>query len=322
MNILQLKTLTGMKKFWSYFNDFHKGYYNPVMYVLVALFITSLIVFNYKFDFEDSYIDKYYGKSIRILFYFLYHALAYYGVLLLIWLSDKSKISFSRQFWLKSILGLLILGTDRAIFPFISKILLNDLPAATYRFYFKILFNSYGLVTIGVSLLVMKLIFDGKSNDGLYGLRLKELSFKSYWILLALMVPILFMATYLPDIQAYYPTYKRTGGARFASYHNISEWVSIVFYESIYLMDFLNTELYFRGFLIIGLSRLMGKNVVLPMAACYAVLHFGKPLGETISSVFGAYILGVIALYSRNIWGGVFIHGGIALLMELFAFWR
>jgi len=56
------------------------------------------------------------------------------------------------------------------------------------------------------------------------------------------------------------------------------------------------------------------------MVAAYAVLHFGKPLGESIGSIFGGYILGIIALYSRNIWGGVFVHGGIALLMEIFAF--
>jgi membrane protease YdiL (CAAX protease family) len=79
---------------------------------------------------------------------------------------------------------------------------------------------------------------------------------------------------------------------------------------------------FFRGFLVIGLSKLLGKNVILPMAATYVVLHFGKPMGETISSVLGGYILGIIALYSRNIWGGVFIHGGIAFLMEVFAFWR
>jgi hypothetical protein len=58
------------------------------------------------------------------------------------------------------------------------------------------------------------------------------------------------------------------------------------------------------------------------MAAAYAVLHFGKPMGEAISSVFGGYILGIIALYGRNIWGGVFIHGGIAFLMEVLAFLR
>ncbi|MDA3929801.1 MAG: hypothetical protein PF541_12685, partial [Prolixibacteraceae bacterium] len=101
-----------MKKFIGYFKDFHKGYFNYTLYILVALFISVLIAFNYKFDFEDSYIDKFYGRYIRILFYFLYLACAYYGVLLIIWVTDKNKIKFTKEFWIKSLIGLLILGTD------------------------------------------------------------------------------------------------------------------------------------------------------------------------------------------------------------------
>ncbi len=58
----------------------------------------------------------------------------------------------------------------------------------------------------------------------------------------------------------------------------------------------------------------------LRMTATYAVIHFEKPIGETISSVFGGYILGIIALYSCNIWGDIFIHGVTAFVMEIFAF--
>lgn len=311
-----------MKKFIAYFKDFHKNYYNTAKYVAIALFIASLITFNYVFDFEDSYIDKFYGKPIRTLLYFAYHSIAYFGVLFIIWLHDKTSIKFSRQFWLKSILAMLILGVDRSVFPLISKLLLAHVPSSTYRFYFKLLFNTYGLVTILFMLFLVKLIFDRKEKEGLYGLRFNKVSFKPYLVLLLFMIPIIYIATYLPNFLDYYPTYKRTGGASFARYYHFSEVTSKLVYESIYLFDFLNTEVFFRGFLIIGLSKLLGKNVVLPMAATYAVLHFGKPMGETISSVFGGYILGVIALYSRNIWGGVFIHGGIAFFMEVFAFWR
>ncbi len=35
----------------------------------------------------------------------------------------------------------------------------------------------------------------------------------------------------------------------------------------------------------------------------YVALHYGKPAGETISSFFGGYILGVLAYQSKNIWG-------------------
>jgi membrane protease YdiL (CAAX protease family) len=140
--------------------------------------------------------------------------------------------------------------------------------------------------------------------------------------MLALLAPVIWIVSFSPDFIDYYPTYKRTNGAMLALYYHIPEIVSKFIYETFYLSDFLYTELFFRGFLVIGMTRLLGKNAVIPMAAAYAVLHFGKPLGEAVGSVFGGYILGIIALYSRNIWGGVFIHGGIALLMELFAFWQ
>ena len=103
-------------------------------------------------------------------------------------------------------------------------------------------------------------------------------------------------------------------------FNQIPEWVSVITYEFFYLTDFLNTELLFRGFLVIGVSKYLGKDSILPMVAAYAVLHFGKPLGETISSVFGGYLLGVLAYYSKNIWGGVILHITLAGSMEFFAF--
>jgi len=311
-----------MKKILGYFREFHKGYYNTWLYVVFLLFVAALITFNYKFDFENSFIDDYYGRYIRIVLYFAIHGLAYYGTLFIIWVHDRSKITFSWQFWLKSGLALLILGVDRSIFPMISKIVLTGLPRETYPFWFKILFNSYGLFTILTMMVIMKLLFDRKEDYGIYGLRFRKVDYRPYLLMLLAMIPIVYAATYLPDFMEYYPTYKRSGGTRFAAYYHIPVYVSKLFYETVYLFDFLNTEVFFRGLLVIGLSKLMGKNTILPMAATYAVLHFGKPMGETISSVFGGYILGIIALYSRNIWGGVFIHGGIAFLMEMFAFWR
>jgi len=98
------------------------------------------------------------------------------------------------------------------------------------------------------------------------------------------------------------------------------ERIDQITYEFFYLTDFLNTELLFRGFLVIGVSKYLGKDSILPMVAAYAVLHFGKPLGETISSVFGGYLLGVLAYYSKNIWGGVILHITLAGSMEFFAF--
>lgn len=311
-----------MKKIFRLLIDFHAEYFSLKLYLAVAFFIASLIAFNYTLDFEDSIIDSYYGQNIRIAMYFAYHAFAYYGVLLIIYFFKPNELRFTWRFLLKSFIGLLLLGIDRSVFPNISKLLLSNISGSDYRYFFKLLFNVYGFFTIMLTLFVVKLIFDRKNNEGLYGLNSSKVGIKLYVIMLIVMLPIVYIATYLPGFMEYYPTLKRSGAESFAISHNIPAWLSIVIYEIAYLFDFLNTELFFRGFLVVGLSRLIGKNVVLPMAATYAVLHFGKPIGETVSSVFGGYILGIIALYSRNIWGGVFIHGGIALLMEIFAFVR
>lgn len=68
------------------------------------------------------------------------------------------------------------------------------------------------------------------------------------------------------------------------------------------------------------MAHLLGRGTVLPMVVVYAFLHFGKPLGECIGSIFGGYLLGILALHSRSLWGGVVLHLGVAWLMEGAAF--
>ncbi|HKK39955.1 MAG TPA: CPBP family intramembrane glutamic endopeptidase, partial [Cryomorphaceae bacterium] len=101
---------------------------------------------------------------------------------------------------------------------------------------------------------------------------------------------------------------------------SIPEWRVVALYEFFYGLDFISTELIFRGFLILGMHKYLGPYVVYPMVVSYCVLHFGKPLTEAISSIFGGYILGIIALYHRNIWGGVIIHVGVAWGMEIIGY--
>jgi membrane protease YdiL (CAAX protease family) len=81
-------------------------------------------------------------------------------------------------------------------------------------------------------------------------------------------------------------------------------------------------ELLFRGFMVIGMASVLGRAAVVPMVVTYCFLHFGKPAGEAVSSIFGGFILGVIAYETRSIWGGIIIHVGIAWAMELAAYWQ
>jgi hypothetical protein len=313
--ILQIKLL---KSVIQDLKNFHKGYYHTKSYALILFFTLLLIAFNYYFDLEDAYIDHFRGTGLRIPLFFLYHSLAYFGVVVILLLSQK-QFQLSSKGVVKALLGVLILSIYRSSYPFFSEFLFHgNIP---YRLYAKLLNNLHGWITLCLLLILMKLLFDRKESFGLYGMRKTSLaSLRPYGYLLLFMLPLIFFASLHESFHNYYPVYQKSQGNVFSQDKGIHEAYAILLYEFSYLGNFLNIELFFRGFLVIGMAKLMGKNAVLPMAATYVVLHFGKPMGEAISSLFGGYLLGILAYYGKNIWGGVFIHGGIALLMELFAF--
>jgi membrane protease YdiL (CAAX protease family) len=72
--------------------------------------------------------------------------------------------------------------------------------------------------------------------------------------------------------------------------------------------------------MILAFLKILGPKAIIPTAAFYFSIHFGKPIGETISSFFGGVLLGYLSYKTQSIWGGVLVHIGIALLMELGAF--
>jgi hypothetical protein len=127
------------------------------------------------------------------------------------------------------------------------------------------------------------------------------------------MVPLIAAASFQKDFLAMYPKLK--------SIHFFLEEKNGGFYKLLYELsygtDFLTIELFFRGFLILAFSKWAGKEAILPMALFYCTIHFGKPLGECVSSYFGGIILGVITFHTRSIFGGLMVHLGIAWLMEL-----
>lgn len=311
-----------MKKIFHFLKEYHKEYFDWKMYLVIFLFNAALIIFNYTYDFEDSYIDKFPRQLWQFILIFIYHSIAYYGVVAIIYRFRKDKIEISRGFIIKSLIGMTVLTFDRVLFPFLSVYIHELAPALTRRFYTYVIFNAYGWVSVVLFFAIIKYFMDRKEDFGIYGLKFKKVDYKMYAFLLAIVVPLIYAASWTPDFISYYPIYKRALGASFSQYYDMSESWTVAIYEFFYLTDFVSTELVFRGFFVIGLAKFLGKDVVLPIASCYAVLHFGKPLGEAISSIFGGYILGIIAFYTKNIWGGVFLHAGTAFFMELFAFFR
>jgi hypothetical protein len=131
--------------------------------------------------------------------------------------------------------------------------------------------------------------------------------------MLLIMVPLVALASTQKDFLAMYPKLKNV---HFFLEQNNSGLYKLL-YELSYGSDFLTIELFFRGFLVLAFVRWAGKDAILPMALFYCTIHFGKPIGECISSYFGGIILGVITYHTRSILGGLMVHLGIAWLMEL-----
>jgi membrane protease YdiL (CAAX protease family) len=55
------------------------------------------------------------------------------------------------------------------------------------------------------------------------------------------------------------------------------------------------------------------------MIVPYCMIHYGKPMPETLGAIGAGLILGTLAMRTRSIWGGVLIHVGVATTMDVLA---
>jgi len=307
-----------MKTVWSYFIAYQRKHFDWKMYGVILIFIIICIIINYRLDFEDSIIDSYHGSPIKWLWMFLFHTFPFVSVSLIIYAFGKEKSWLSsKNYWLKIFVGFGLLAFDRSFYGF--SVWFQDLPKAEFYFIIKCLSWASSLILVVIPMLLLYPVLEKDQEKNGYGLKWKKFDPKPYCFLLFIAAIFIGIGSFLSEINEYYPRYLTSGASRYLSANpETPEWQTLLFYELCYGSNFISVELIFRGFLIFAFTRTLGSYAVLPMVATYAFLHFGKPLGETISSVFGGYILGIISYNSRNIWGGIFIHLGVAWLMELF----
>jgi hypothetical protein len=305
-----------MRKLLNFLKEHLRKDFNLGLYLTVAIFLGISIAANYYFNIEDGVIDAYRGREIRILWYFLLYSLAYYFTVLAqaVFIPASRAILRQPRFWVLSLAGMVMLGLDGA-FHYHQWIAEHYFPAEVQYYATQCLSQMNSLFTILLPCALLYWFYD--RPESFYGLTTHQVDWRPYGGMLLVMAPLITWASFQPDFLSSYPSYHVTGAD---IYMGAPGWANALLFELVYGWDFVATELLFRGFLVIGLVRVLGSRAVLPMAVTYAFLHFGKPFGETIGSIFGGYILGVIALYTRNIWGGVAIHLGIAWLMELAAF--
>jgi len=131
-----------------------------------------------------------------------------------------------------------------------------------------------------------------------------------YLLMFAAVLPLVFVAAARPEFQATYPFYR---GAFQAGIGAIALW------ELAYLSQFVALEFFFRGFLVLGLSRLLGRAAIWVAVVPYCMIHFHKPPLEAFAAIVAGLVLGEVAWRTRSILGGVIVHVGVAASMEWLA---
>lgn len=294
-----------MKKSWIALLDFIK-LYTLLQWCLILLFCAGTIFLNYHVGLKKWIqslppFERYWANATL----YLVHLAGGYALVLLP--RNRDAVANKKKLILL-ILGAVLLFAIRDSLSVVDRWMLTVsspenaiVNQLTYRYAFR-------LLLLFVPLMGWWWYTLDYQNQPFYGLLVHKNSLIYYVCLLVLMVPLIAWASTQRDFLSFYPRAALLG-------NHLPSWRYVVF-ELFYGADFVGIELFFRGFLVIAAIKYVGIHAIVPMACFYVAIHFGKPVGETISSFFGGTLLGLIAFHTRSIYGGIIVHVGIAWLME------
>lgn len=164
------------------------------------------------------------------------------------------------------------------------------------------------LLYVAAPVLAIKLVFRERLSD--YGLKLKGMFYCGgvYLAMAVLMAPLVGMLSHTARFQAAYPFYQLAPGE--------SLWPRLIVWELLYASQFVALEFFFRGFMVHGTKHRFGAYSVLVMMVPYCMIHFNKPLPETIGAILAGIALGLMSLKTRSIWLGAALHIAVAWSMD------
>jgi hypothetical protein len=275
-----------MKKYVQELQLYFKETFSWKLYGSIALFTFILISLNYYFNVEDSLNnDSSLGLILSLIL-----SVAYLGTCLIIELTTSKKGLFkSKGFWLSFLFFIFFYTLYRCsnFNLYFSKDYINN---DEFIYFFRLYGNLEDILWGLIPFVLFYWIYDKKNIDHCYGIRTKGVNFTPYFIMLGIMAVPIFFAAQTDDFLESYPKAMKAHYAEYASFNSISNFRSLMQFELFYLISFIAVEMMFRGYLIYRMEKYLGNYVVLPMMVAYAALHFGKPLGETMGSIGGAYI--------------------------------
>lgn len=311
-----------MRIFIRYILDYFREGINLWSHMALAVFLSFAIYINYTYNIHRTITYKYRDQYESVVYILVLYLMAFFvatAVISIFRNTNKKLLDTpiaNGRFLLFGILGLILLSFDSSYY--FMQFIRGSYHENYYvsRWIHSCVSNLGSFATVIVPLYLIYAVVRHFKPE-LYGLKLNGANVKPYLWMTLFMMPLIYVASFQPDFLETYPTYTNYHEYRFLG---TAQWVTAGIYELCYGFDFLSVELFFRGFMVVALSKFVGREAILPMVAVYCFLHFGKPMGETISSIFGGYILGILAYSSRNIYGGLIAHLGVAWGMEYMAF--
>ncbi len=306
-----------MRKIFNYVKSYLRDEVKLPYLIVIVIFLGLSIFFQYHFHLTSKLILPLRNSTDHFIANFIFYSIPLvFSILLYIYFYARNDLLRNIKLWFS--VFYIIAAFSFRIYFYQHRDWITSLNNGVYDSFMIRCANQFIKALLVFLMVYVFWKFSGHSKKtNFYGFKLAGVDVKPYFILLVLMLPLIVIASTQADFLRKYPTF-----ATFIPDINAGNGIlaKLGLYELLYGFDYVAIELFFRGFMLYTLSSFLGKGAILPMVSMYVFIHFGKPMGETISSFFGGIILGVLAMETNSIIGGIIIHCGIAYLMEIGGF--
>ena len=148
------------------------------------------------------------------------------------------------------------------------------------------------------------LLFRDKPRD--YGIRIGhwKLAIILTAVGLAVLSLIIYAASKMPEFYSYYHEFH-------------IDWPEWIFKWTLYMFAW---EFLFRGYMLFGLEKSIGKSAIFVQTIPFVLLHFGVVSLETLACIPEGFIFGYIAYRTRSFLPCFIIHIGIHILMAVLTY--
>ena len=298
-----------MSSIFKYIRDFYQNEFKLVYFLAVLFLLGIYIYLNYWHSLENRFAAGGKTKWSNFLGYYLLYFIPF-ATAFFLQLAFYKDCGYYQNYWFWIILLLApAFFAFRVNFDFHQPIIEKIWSGDAQFFWMRCLNWVVRVFVVLIPVCIIWFIKD-RDNQPFYGTAaLKDV--KPYIIMLLIMVPLILLASTQKDFLQMYPKAKFIAGLDLPQ-----KKLNYLIYELCYGFDFVSIEFFFRGFLILSLVKICGPHCIVPVACFYCTIHFGKPMGEAISSFWGGLLLGIVSYNTQSIWGGLIVHLGIAWLME------